>query len=162
MEETAGTAPLFTNDAVVLGILFLVLLFVFETSSRTTGFWAKLYKYIPSLLFCYFIPAILNSLNIISGEKSGLYAIASQYFLPASLVLLTLSMDLKAIATLGPKALIMFLTGTFSIMIGGPLAILIVSAINPDIVGGAGPDAVWRGLATIAGSWIGEEPTRLP
>jgi uncharacterized membrane protein len=133
----------------------LVLLFVFETSSRTTGFWAKLYKYIPSLLFCYFIPAILNSLNIISGEKSGLYGIASQYFLPASLVLLTLSMDLKAIAKLGPKALIMFLTGTFSIMIGGPLAILIVSAINPEIVGGAGPDAVWRGLATIAGSWIG-------
>jgi uncharacterized membrane protein len=64
-------------------------------------------------------------------------------------------MDLKAIARLGPKALIMFLTGTFSIMVGGPLAILIVSAINPAIVGGAGPDAVWRGLATIAGSWIG-------
>lgn len=27
--------------------------------------------------------------------------------------------------------------------------------INPSIVGGEGPDAVWRGLATIAGSWIG-------
>jgi uncharacterized membrane protein len=155
MEETASKVPFFTNDAVVFGILLLILLFVFETSSRTTGFWAKLYKYIPALLLCYFIPAILNSLNIISGESSGLYTIASQYFLPASLVLLTLSMDLKAIAKLGPKALIMFLTGTFSIMLGGPLAILLVSVINPDIVGGAGPDAVWRGLATIAGSWIG-------
>ncbi|MEL7006289.1 MAG: DUF819 family protein [Bacteroidota bacterium] len=39
--------------------------------------------------------------------------------------------------------------------IGGPLAILIVSAINPDLVGGAGPDALWKGMATIAGSWIG-------
>jgi uncharacterized membrane protein len=155
MEETAGKLPLFTNDAVVLGILLLILLFVFETSGRTTGFWANLYKYVPSLLFCYFIPAILNSLNIISGEKSGLYGIASQYFLPASLVLLTLSMDLKAIARLGPKALIMFLTGTLSIMLGGPVAILIMSAIDPSVVGGAGPDAVWRGLATIAGSWIG-------
>jgi uncharacterized membrane protein len=155
MEETATKVPFFTNDAVVFGILLMILLFVFETSSRTTGFWAKLYKYIPSLLLCYFIPAILNSLNIISGETSGLYTIASQYFLPASLVLLTLTMDLKAIAKLGPKALVMFLTGTFSIMLGGPLAILLVSVIDPEIVGGTGPDAVWRGLATIAGSWIG-------
>ncbi len=155
MEETAAEAPFFTNDAVVFGILLLILLFVFETSSRTSGFWAKLYKYVPSLLFCYFVPAILNSLNIISGQQSGLYKIATQYFLPASLVLLTISMDLKAIASLGPKALIMFLTGTLSIMIGGPLAMLIVSLFNPAIVGGSGPDAVWRGLSTIAGSWIG-------
>jgi uncharacterized membrane protein len=155
MKETTSQMPLITNDAVVFGILLLVLLFVFETSGRTTGFWAKLYKYVPSLLFCYFVPAILNSLNIISGEQSKLYAIATQYFLPASLVLLTLSMDLKAIAGLGPKALIMFLTGTASIMIGGPLAMVIVALIDPAIVGGTGADAVWRGLSTIAGSWIG-------
>jgi uncharacterized membrane protein len=109
----------------------------------------------PSLLFCYFVPAILNSLNIISGEESKLYSIATQYFLPASLVLLTLSMDLKAIAGLGPKALVMFLTGTASIMIGGPLSMVIVALIDPSIVGGTGADAVWRGLSTIAGSWIG-------
>lgn len=155
MEQTSTPAAYFTNDAVVLGILIAVLAFVFETSSRTTGFWAKFYKYVPSLILCYFIPAILNSLNIISGEQSGLYKIATQYLLPASLVLLTLSMDLKAILRLGPKALIMFLTGTVSIMLGGPLAIFLVSLIAPDVVGGSGPDAVWRGFATIAGSWIG-------
>ena len=49
----------------------------------------------------------------------------------------------------------MFLGGTIGIIIGGPLAVLIVSFINPDLVGGQGPEAVWRGLATIAGSWIG-------
>jgi len=32
---------------------------------------------------------------------------------------------------------------------------LIVSIFSPETVGGAGPDAVWRGLSTIAGSWIG-------
>ena len=41
------------------------------------------------------------------------------------------------------------------IIIGGPLALLIVGSIAPDIVGGVGPDAVWRGLTTVAGSWIG-------
>jgi len=49
----------------------------------------------------------------------------------------------------------MFLTGTAGIVIGGPLAVLVVSFVAPDLVGGTGPDAVWRGLATVAGSWIG-------
>jgi uncharacterized membrane protein len=30
-----------------------------------------------------------------------------------------------------------------------------MSAINPEVVGGVGPDAVWRGMTTVAGSWIG-------
>jgi uncharacterized membrane protein len=49
----------------------------------------------------------------------------------------------------------MFLGGTVGIILGGPIAVLLVSLFNPAIVGGAGPDAVWRGLSTIAGSWIG-------
>ena len=64
-------------------------------------------------------------------------------------------MDLKAVFNLGPKALIMFFTGTVGIIIGGPIAILIISVFSPETVGGVGPDAVWRGLATLAGSWIG-------
>ena len=49
----------------------------------------------------------------------------------------------------------MFLTGTAGVVFGGPLAVLIVASVNPGLVGGEGPDAVWRGLATVAGSWIG-------
>jgi uncharacterized membrane protein len=75
--------------------------------------------------------------------------------LPASLVLLTLSIDFKSILKLGWKALFMFLTGTVGIIIGGPIAILVVSIFAPEVVGGQGPDAVWRGLTAIAGSWIG-------
>ncbi len=49
----------------------------------------------------------------------------------------------------------MTLTGTLGIILGGPIAIMIVSIISPDIIVSAGPDATWRGLSTIAGSWIG-------
>ena len=147
--------PFFTDDTIVLGILMLSLGFVFYTSSRETGFWNKFYKVVPALLMCYLIPAIFNSLGIISDGVSNLYYVASRYLLPASLVLMTLSIDLKAIFNLGPNALIMFFTGTVGIIIGGPLAILLISIVSPETVGGAGPDAVWRGLATLAGSWIG-------
>src|SRR5690606_30887132 len=146
---------LITDDAVVFGILMAILALVFTTSSSKNSFWAKFYTFIPSLLLCYFLPGLLNTLGIISGENSGLYAMASRYLLPASLVLFTLSIDFKGILRLGPKALIMFLAGTLGVIIGGPLALLIVSFLSPDIVAGTGADEVWRGLATVAGSWIG-------
>lgn len=147
--------PYFTNDAIVFGILMLSLGFVFYTESKKTGFWKVFYKYIPGLLMCYLIPAIFNSLGIISAEVSQTYYVASRYLLPASLVLLTISIDLKAVFNLGWKALVMFFTGTIGIVIGGPIAILIISTFSPESVGGVGFDAVWRGLATLAGSWIG-------
>lgn len=86
--------------------------------------------------------------------ESQLYYMASRYLLPASLVLLTLSVNLKEVFRLGPKALIMFGTGTVGVILGGPLAILLFSYIAPEVVG-VGSEEIWRGMTTIAGSWIG-------
>lgn len=146
---------LITNDAVLLGLLMLTLGAVFYTQSSKHPFWQKFYTYVPALLLCYFLPSLYNTFGLIDASNSKLYFVASRYLLPACLVLLTLSIDLPSVMKLGYKAIVMFLTGTFGIMLGGPLAILIVSAINPDIVGGHGPDSVWRGMTTVAGSWIG-------
>jgi uncharacterized membrane protein len=149
------TSAMVSNDATALGILAVILGFVFYTSSSTHPFWQKFYKYIPALLLCYFLPSLLNTFGVIDGHTSQLYFVASRYLLPACLVLLILSVDLKAILSLGPKAVIMFLTGTLGIVIGGPIALLSVSMIDPSLLGGNGPDAVWRGMTTLAGSWIG-------
>ena len=162
-------APFITNDAIVFGILMISLGFIFYTESKTSGFWSKFYKIVPGLFMAYFIPAIFTTLGIISPDewkitsasgkviegKSQLYYVASRFLLPAALVLMTLSIDLKAIFNLGSKALIMFFTGTVGIIIGGPIAILLISIFSPETVGGADYDAVWRGLSTLAGSWIG-------
>ena len=147
--------PLIKNDTVLLGVLMVILGFIFKTSSSKNPFWQKFYKVIPMLLMCYFIPSLLTTFNIADAKNSNLYYIASRYMLPASLILLTLSIDLKEVLKLGPKALVMFITGTIGVVIGGPLAILIVSAFSPETIGGVGPEAVWRGMTTIAGSWIG-------
>ena len=147
--------PLITNDAVVLGILMSILGLVFWSSQSSLTFFKKLYSVIPPILLCYFLPGLLNSAGIISGTSSGLYAMASRYLLPASLVLFTLSLDLNEIWKLRKKAGLMFITASFSIIIGGPLAVFIVSLFAPEIVGGEGADAVWRGLSTVAGTWIG-------
>ena len=153
--DNSITEPLISNDTVVFGLLAFALGFIFYTSSIKTGFWRKFYSIVPAVLMCYLLPAILASSGLISDETSNLYFMASRYLLPAALVLMTLSIDLKAIANLGSKAIIMFLTGSVGIIIGGPLAILLVSIFSPETVGGNDFDAIWRGLSTIAGSWIG-------
>ncbi len=147
--------PLITNDAVVLGILLLVLAAIYYTSQQTSPFWQKFYKVIPAILLCYFIPALLNwPIGLISGEQSKLYFISTRYFLPASLILFFLGADLKSIIGLGPKALIMFFTSTFGVMIAAPLAIYITFNLFPGLIT-VPPDDLWRGLGTIAASWIG-------
>lgn len=153
--DTIANQPLITNDTVVFGLLTLALGSIFFTANIQTGFWKKFYTIVPAVLMCYLLPALFTSSGLISDETSNLYHMASRYLLPAALVLMTLSIDLKAITNLGSKALIMFLTGTTGIIIGGPIAILLVSIFSPETVGGNDFDAIWRGLATIAGSWIG-------
>jgi len=141
------------NDAVVLGLLSVTLAGIFYAESLPK--FKKFFTFVPSLLLCYFIPAAFNSLGLVDGESSSLYFVASRYLLPASLVLLCLSIDLKGIYNLGPKALIMFFAATFGIVIGGPIALWTVGQFSPEVFGGDSPEAMWRGLATVAGSWIG-------
>jgi uncharacterized membrane protein len=147
--------PIFTNDAVVLGLLLIVLAFVFYTSHLDHPGWKKFYTYVPALLLCYFLPALLHwPLGLVSGEHSKLYFMASRYLLPASLILLCLSIDFQGILNLGSKALIMFFAATLGIVIGGPIALFLIHNFAPNIVP-ASPEDVWRGLSTVAGSWIG-------
>ncbi len=191
--------PFFTNDAVVLGLLMIVLAAVFYTSNLDSPGWKKFYTFVPALLLCYFIPALLHwPLNLIAahwydpklfahladlglslpeegmsfseiqqwikdesipGTKgfeghSQLYFVASRYLLPASLILLCVSIDFKGLINLGPKALIMFFAATLGIVIGGPIALFIILEIAPGIIA-ADNDQLWRGLSTVAGSWIG-------
>jgi uncharacterized membrane protein len=146
---------LITNDAVLLGLLMMILAGIFITAKSQNRFWRKFYSVIPALLMCYFVPSLLTTFGLVDIKNSQLYFVASRYLLPACLVLLTLGIDLKELIKLGPKALIMFFTGTIGVLIGGPLAILTFKAIAPDIVSGTGADAAWRGMSTIAGSWIG-------
>ena len=67
--------------------------------------------------------------------------------LPASLVLLLLSVDIKAILHLGKTALAMMAFGAAGIMLGAPLVVLIYKDWLP-------PNA-WMGIGALSASWIG-------
>ena len=153
--------PLITNDAIILGIFLVLLTFIFKTSQSDHRFWQQAYTYVPSLLLCYVVPATMNSLGIISGEQSSLYKVSTNYLLPAALVLLTSTADLKSIARLGQKALITFLSGTIGIIIGAPIAFWLVMKLIPGFREQAIANDYWKGLVTISGSWIGGSSSQL-
>jgi uncharacterized membrane protein len=140
------------NEAVLLGVLVIILGAVFYTSQSKHSVLKKFYTFVPALLLCYFLPSLLNSFGLVDEKASNnLYFVASRFLLPASLVLLTIGADFKRIVKLGPKAAILFFTGTIGIVIGGPIALLVFGAISPDFAAGD----IWRGMTTVAGSWIG-------
>lgn len=143
------------QDTVILGLLLAVLALIFYTSSSKLLFFRRLYRIVPPILLCYLLPAFLRwPLGIISLEESVLYTVSSRYLLPASLILFCLSIDLKSLLKVGNKALIIFLTATISIVLGGPLALYASVHMFGDAMGFSS-DELWRGFSTIAGSWIG-------
>lgn len=147
--------PWITDDGITFGLLAIVLALIFYSANSSNVRWKKFYSIVPALLLCYLIPGLLSTFGIISSEYSSLYSAAKTYLLPAALILMTIGIDFRGIINLGPKALIMFFTGTVGIVLGGPLAIWVYSFVSPEVVGGAGDEATWRGMTTLAGSWIG-------
>ncbi len=129
---------------VLLGLL--ALLFVVAAHSR----YGRIFKFVPLLVFAYFVPTLLSNLGVIPLE-SPLYTFVRSWLLPASLVLLVLCADIPSMLRLGPPALILFLTGTASVVLGGPIAYLALGWLVPAELG----DETWKGLAALSGSWIG-------
>ncbi|QCO68155.1 DUF819 family protein [Luteimonas yindakuii] len=145
-------SALIQNDIVVFGLIAATLAGVFWTSSRPRGFWKGFHAWVPALLLCYLLPGIYNSIGLIDGRNSQLYdPIARDALLPAALVLLTLSIDLRAILRLGPRLLAMYAIASAGIMLGAVVAFVAMRAIHPATVAGD----TWAGMAALAGSWIG-------
>ncbi len=53
-----NTAPIFTNDTIVFGLLMIALGFIFYTSSKKEGVWKKFYTVVPALFMAphYLLP----------------------------------------------------------------------------------------------------------
>lgn len=141
-------APLIQDPMAVLAVLLAVLAALFGIQQHPR--WRAVYRFVPLLVFAYFVPTALSNVGIIP-TASPLYVFIKKWLLPASLVLLTLSVDVPSILKLGRNAVILFLTATAGIVIGGPMAYLLLGRFVPDSMG----EQAWKGLAALCGSWIG-------
>ena len=130
-------------NAIFVYIIFLIgVIYYLKSQTSLT----KLFKYMPPVIWVYFLPMISTSIGIIPND-SVLYGWTTRHLLPPALILLLLSSNIRAMAALGPKAIGTMLFGTLGIIIGGSLSLLIFGSLLPE-------DA-WMGLGALSGSWIG-------
>jgi len=142
--EAAVRVPLVEHPAGLLATLLAVLALIFWLAQHPVA--GRLFKVVPALVFCYFVPTTLTTFSVIPAS-SPLYSWVKSFVLPAALLLLILSLDLPGILRLGPKAVLMLLAGTAGVVGGGPIALFVCRRWLPE-------DA-WQGMAALAGSWIG-------
>ncbi len=128
----------------ILALLLTILAVIFWLTRNSVT--SPVFKVVPALVFCYFIPTTLTTIGVLPPE-SPLYGWVKGYILPACLLLLILSLDVPGIVKLGWKAVVMLLAGTAGVVIGGPIALLICRGILPENAASV--------MAPLSGSWIG-------
>jgi uncharacterized membrane protein len=142
------TAILITSPIGVLAILCAVAAFFFYLEQATR---AKLFQYLPPLLFIYITPVILSNVSVggmtVMPNSSIVYSGLSKYALPAFIVLMLIKVDVPAVVRIMGKGVLVMLMGTAGVMAGAVISYMIVHRWLSD-------DA-WTGIGALAGSWIG-------
>ena len=146
--EMETTQILITSPVGVLAVLAAVAAFFFLLA-QVTG--AKFFKYLPPLLFIYATPVFLSILAIgghhVIPNKSIIYTGLSQYVLPVFIVLMLIKVNVPAVVKVMGKGVLVMMMGSAGVMVGGVVAYVIVHNWLPE-------DS-WKGIGTLAGSWIG-------
>ncbi len=146
-----------TSPAGVLAVLAAVTSLFFFLEKKTR--W-KLFHYFPPLVFIYIIPVLLSNMQFILPVKllnkpiiptdATVYDFMKNNMLPFFLVIMLLKVDfLKTVRIMG-KGVFVMLAGTAGVVIGAPVAFLLVKHGLDDLGGTA-----WKVFGTLAGSWIG-------
>ena len=132
----------------VLAVLCAVAAFFFLLAQVTDS---RLFKYLPPLLFIYATPVFLSNLAVgghtLIPNKSIIYTGLSQYALPVFIVLMLIKVNVPAIVKVMGKGVLVMLMGTAGVMVGGVVSYILVH--------GWLPEDSWKGVGTLAGSWIG-------
>jgi uncharacterized membrane protein len=139
----ANTGALVSSPLGVLVVLIFVAAFFFMLEQQTK---AKLFQYVPPLLFIYATPVFLNNFGVIPSS-SAVYSGLSAFALPAFIVLMLIKVNVPAVIRVMGKGVLVMLMGTAGVMVGGVVAYFIVH-------GSLSEDA-WKGYGALAGSWIG-------
>ncbi len=134
---------LISSPGGVLAVLCAVAAFWFYVE-QVSG--AKLFQYIPPLIFIYVTPVFLNNLDVIPANSS-VYSGLSAYALPAFIVLMLIKVNVPAAIKIMGKGVLVMLMGTAGVVAGCVVSYLIVHRW-------LAPDA-WTGFGALAGSWIG-------
>jgi uncharacterized membrane protein len=104
------------------------------------------FRFLPPVVWLYFVPMALTTAGLLPREHE-LYGAMATYALPLALLLLTVSLDIDAVMSVGKPAIIGMFVGTARVAIGCIFAMLAVGSLLPS--------HGWQGLAMLSATWIG-------
>jgi len=134
---------LITSPSGILVVLAGITAFFFFLAEKTK--WT-IFNYFPPLLFIYCVPMIFSNVGFVSNQ-SPVYGWLEDVILPMFLILMLLNVDLMSTIKVMGKGVFVMLFGTCGVILGAPIAYLIVkSKLDPE---------AWKAFGTLAGGWIG-------
>ncbi len=134
---------LISSEVGVLTVLCGVGAFFFLLEERTR--W-KLFNYFPPLIFIYAIPAVMSNTGVLT-QVSPVYDWLGSTVLPMFIVIMLLKVDVVSTFKIIGRGIFVMLFGTAGVVIGAPVAFLLVKNKLPE--------DIWKAFGTLAGSWIG-------
>lgn len=141
---------LISSPAGVMTVLVAVVAFWFWLERRSQ---AKIFGYLPPLIFIYASPVLLSNFGVIPFENAA-YDFLRHYGLPIFIVLMLIKVDVISAVRIMGKGVFVMLIGSVGVVFGGVLAYTLGQTIDWAPYFPLPVDS-WRTFGTLAGSWIG-------
>lgn len=139
------------QDPISIAVILLAVVVIADNwSTRFKN--SKLMRIIPTPVWCYIPPTILTTLGVLP-MKSPLYDWISWYVLPACIILLLMTTNIKSLEKIGKYAVIAMLGSSCAVFIGG----IAVFFLFKDLIGPESANAI----GTLMASWIGGTANQL-
>ena len=140
------------QDEISIFIFLVILLAAIYYVAHLPYKWTQfIFKAVPTLLFCYFLPSAFVSIGVIDVSHSDLNGSLSKTLLPFCIFYFSLGLPIKQVKKLGKISLLIFFAGSIGVILGGPISLWISHFFFPESFTAES----YKGMATIAGSWIG-------
>lgn len=141
----------------LLGIFITlsVSIFVMYIAKVRNKWVEKILHWLPAILLTFLIPGVLSYIFDLSLENIVLHDWSKAYLYPITIFCIMSSMSLAQLKIVGPKPLLLFFIGSFTIAIV-PVGLFILYAWGSDQM-----IDLWKGIIPIVGSWIGGSSSML-
>ncbi len=142
------------NEPVALFVTLCGIVAIIYALSETRAL-GRVFAILPTVFWIYFVPMVLATFGFFP-QQSPVYSLLTDYFLPASLVLLFLSASIPELLKLGPRTLLVMLLATASVVLGAIMGVLVLLPFfKAGVLPAAHLESLWKGVAALSGSWVG-------
>ncbi len=134
------------NGFLFIGVLLALSGVIILLDQRSSS---RFFRYVPGFVLMYFAAALLNTVGFFSDAKEieTVGGGVQDALLPAMILLLLFTCDIRRIIRLGPKLLLTLVVTSASIIVGFIIAYLILQSFLDE--------EAWKALGALNASWTG-------